>query len=140
MKSLTLPGEIQSLEPMADFIHEAAAEAGLDKKVAYKLHLAVDEIITNVITHGYEEQGLKGEIEIRAEITPQSLTIVVEDSSPAFDPRTLDRPPSLDMALEDRPIGGLGVYLTLRSVDRFDYTHADGKNRNTFVVNRAQPA
>jgi anti-anti-sigma factor len=135
-RQVTLPGILDSLEPMSVFLREASQEAGLDSKVAGRLTLAVDEWVTNVITHGYHENGLSGDVILRSEVTPQDLIITVIDTAVPFDPRTLAKPTSLDLPLEERPIGGVGVYLMLRSVDEYRYDHTDGKNSSTFIVKR----
>jgi anti-sigma regulatory factor (Ser/Thr protein kinase) len=118
----------------------AAQEAGLDKKAAYKLRLAVDEIASNIIIHGYEEAGLSGEVVVLARIDPETLTIALEDTSAPFDPRGKGRPEHIDRPIEERPIGGLGIYLTLESVDKFDYEYIGNRNRNIFVVKRPPAA
>ncbi len=140
MEQMILPGVVESLEELCDFLDRIAEKAGLDAKTLGKLHLAVDEMATNVVTHGYEEQGLTGDLIVSAEITPEALTVTLEDTSLPFDPRALEPPASLDQPLEERPIGGLGIYLMRKSVDRYDYAYVDGKNRNVFVFNRPSPA
>src|SRR5688572_27165387 len=113
MPTLTLPGELESLEPLADLVLEQAALAGLDDKATYQLRLAVDEIATNIIVHGYQEHGLKGDLIATAEVDNRSLTVTLEDSAVPYDP--LDRDiarveADFDKPLEEREIGGLGVY------------------------------
>ena len=137
MHTLTVPGTLDSLGPIRDFVKAAASEAGLDRKRAYQLQLAVDEIATNVITHGYTETGSEGDVDVRTRLTDETLTIYLEDTAAPFNPLTQDAPDNLDAPLEDRPAGGLGVYLAIHSVDRFVYERDGDRNRNVFVVNRA---
>ena len=136
MQPLKVPGNLDSLSAIGQFVNAAASQAGLDKKTAYRLRLAVDEIATNIIVHGYDEAGLTGEIWALSEISDAALTIILEDSSPPFDPRNLGRPEHIDRPVEERPIGGLGIYLTIENVDKFDYEYVNNRNRNIFVVNR----
>jgi anti-sigma regulatory factor (Ser/Thr protein kinase) len=136
MQHLTLPGNLDSLSEIGKFVYSAASEAGLDKKAAYKLRLAVDEIASNIIIHGYEEAGFSGDVVVLAKIDPETLTITLEDSSAPFDPRGKGRPDHIDRPVEERPIGGLGIFLTLESVDKFEYEYANNRNRNIFVVKR----
>jgi anti-sigma regulatory factor (Ser/Thr protein kinase) len=72
MPTLTLPGTLDSLEPIADLVLEQARAAGLDQKATYQLRLAVDEIATNIVVHGYLEHGRQGEIAVTAEVNDQS--------------------------------------------------------------------
>lgn len=138
MKPLCLPASLDSLDPIAAYIVEAATEAGLDPRSAYNLRLAVDEIATNIITHGYEEAGLRGDITVSGDMSEASLTVVLEDSGIPFDPLSQDLPSEddLKLPLEERSIGGLGIYLVLKGVDAFRYERVGEHNRNIFVMNR----
>ena len=131
---VVVPGTLGSLGPIREFVKEAAAEAGLDSKRTYRLQLAVDEISSNIVIHGYEEHGLTGDVEVRAEIGPDSLTITLIDSAVAYNPLNRPQPEDLDAPLENRMIGGLGVYLAIKNVDEFLYRYVDGCNQNIFVV------
>ena len=131
---VVVPGTLGSLGPIREFVKEAAAEAGLDSKRTYRLQLAVDEISSNIVIHGYEEHGLTGDVEVRAEIGPDNLTITLIDSAVAYNPLNRPQPEDLDAPLENRMIGGLGVYLAIKNVDEFLYRYLDGCNHNLFVV------
>lgn len=133
---MTVPGTIDSLEAISEFSAHAAAEAGLDEKASYRLHLAVDEIATNIIAHGYGKEGINGVLELWVEIDEKSLTVCIEDTGLSYDPRQYHRPDDLDLPPDQRPVGGLGVYLTLRSVDRFSYERIGDRNRHTLIINR----
>lgn len=134
---LTLPAKLESLNTIRKFIREAAVNAGLDDNASYNLQLAVDEIATNTITHGYHEANLSGDLIVHSELTDKLFRITIEDTGLPFDPRTLKLPAEEDLSkpLEERPIGGLGVYLALNGVDRFDYERVDDHNLNIFEVN-----
>ena len=86
MKSLSVSGTLDSLKIIADYVIEAAKSAGLDKKSTYKLRLAVDEVATNIITHGYEEANLSGKLDLLADINDSALTLSVEDTGARYDP------------------------------------------------------
>ena len=139
METLRLPGTIDSLRVIADFVAAAAFEAGLDEHAAYGLRLAVDEISTNAVVHGYQKTGQTGELVITAEVKTGELIIVLEDTSPRYDPRDAPPPDDLAQPPEERPAGGLGIYLALQGVDAFDHEYVDGCiNRRTFMMNRKQ--
>ena len=135
MQPLLVPGTLDSLSAIGQYVIAVAVAAGLDKKVAYRLRLAVDEIATNIVIHGYEESGLSGDVLVLSNITDNSLIITLEDTSRPFDPRSMGRPDHIDKPVHERPIGGLGVYLTIQNVDQFDYEYVNGHNRNIFIVN-----
>jgi anti-sigma regulatory factor (Ser/Thr protein kinase) len=141
MPTLTLPGELDSLEPIAHLVLEQARIAGLDEKATYQLRLAVDEIATNIVLHGYQEHGMTGEIAVSADVDEHSLTVTLEDASPHYDPfdRDIQRvEQDFSKPLEERQIGGLGVYFAMQAVHDFRYEYREGRNRNTFVMHRPE--
>ena len=136
MKSITLPGTLESLKPLAEFVHVIAKEAGFDKQSTYRLHLAVDEIATNTIMHGYDGGRIPGQIFLTAEILPDLLRINLEDEAPPFDPTQQECPPDLSATIETRAIGGLGILLAQKNVDQFLYQRVGDRNRVMFILNR----
>ncbi|KAB2935997.1 MAG: anti-sigma regulatory factor [Candidatus Contendobacter sp.] len=135
----SIPANLAALSDIRQLVTLACQNARLSEEATYRLALAVDEIATNIITHGYEEQGLSGRIGVSIERTDQSLTVVLEDTGAAYDPRTQSLPTAedLDRPLEDREIGGLGIFLALQGVDCFDYQRSNNVNRNIFGMNLA---
>jgi anti-sigma regulatory factor (Ser/Thr protein kinase) len=136
IKTLTVSAHIDSLKPIADYVIQASKAANLDKKKTYKLRLAVDEIVTNIITHGYEETGRTGNITISGEMDSNSLKITLEDTAVFFDPREKmsAEEETIDLPLEDRKMGGLGIYLTINGVDEFQYKRVEDHNFNIFTM------
>ena len=100
----------------------------------------MDEVVTNIIVHGYEEAGIRGNVNLRAEIDDRALTVTVEDAQAKFDPTQQKPPDDLDAPLETRSMGGLGVYLALKTMDQFHYERIGDRNRNQFVVYRPTQA
>ena len=136
MEKLTLQATLDVLGKLRAYVQAAAAAAKVDQAKTYNLQLAVDEIATNIVTHGYQEQNRTGEISIASEVRDGSLTITIEDHGVAFDPRSRAMPREEDLSkpLEERQIGGLGIYLAVRGVDRFDYRRDGDRNVNIFAV------
>jgi anti-sigma regulatory factor (Ser/Thr protein kinase) len=143
MPTLTLPGELASLDEIADLVLDQCRLAGLDKHATYQLRLAVDELATNIIVHGYQENSLTGNVVISAEVSDRSLTVVLEDTAPPYDPLKRDLEPveeEFDKPLEERPIGGLGIFFVRQAVHDFHYEYRDGHNRNILVYHRSAGA
>lgn len=137
MEQITVPGTLDSLSKISKYVLSAASAAGLDKKATYRLRLAVDEIATNVIIYGYEDAKIQGNLDLQAKIDDSTLTILMEDNATAFDPTTklMVEEESILLPMQQRAIGGLGVYLAIQGVDRFMYERIGDRNRNIFVVN-----
>ena len=142
MDKLTVPATLDALAKFREYVQAAAQEAGVDRMRSYNLALAVDEFATNIVTHGYAEQNRTGDVSIQGEVRDGSLFVTLEDHGVAFDPRTRAMPREEDLAkpLDERPIGGLGIYLAVRGVDQFDYRREGDRNLNTFGVRARQGA
>jgi anti-sigma regulatory factor (Ser/Thr protein kinase) len=137
---LTVPATLDSLAEIAAFVLATADAAGLDRRARYRLRLAVDELATNVILHGYAGAPDSSTIDVRTEQDEHTLTVVLEDAGVPFDPRQVPPPRDLVLPAEQRQVGGLGVYLALGGVDRFSYERAGGRNRNVLVMKRPASA
>jgi serine/threonine-protein kinase RsbW len=135
-RRLNLPGDDVS-EEVGGFVAELARTADLPHRRAYWLRLAVDEIVTNIADHGY--RGSPGTVELIGDLDSDQIQIQILDDAPAFDPRSYDPRPRLEQPLAERQCGGHGLMLALGQVDKFDYRHADGKNQNVLIMNRAGP-
>jgi anti-sigma regulatory factor (Ser/Thr protein kinase) len=133
MDSLTVAGRLDSLQAIGEYVLQAAVQAGLENPAAYRLRLAVDEIATNAIIHGYQPAEYRGDLLVSAVFDESKLTITLEDSSPAYNPLRTPPPEDLDIEPQERPAGGLGVFLALRGVDEFKYQWVNNKNRNVFM-------
>lgn len=142
MQERTFPGTLDALEPIRKFVSDAAEAAGLDRSAIYNLCLAVDEIATNVVLHGYEEAGLSGEMSVSAAVEPENLVITLLDHGKPYDPNFHDAPTGDDLSrpLEEREIGGLGILLALDGVDNLQYEVTDRGNEHRFVVQLKQPS
>ena len=131
---LIVPGSLDSLQAISDYIERAANKAKLDEKRRYLLKLATDEIATNIVVHGYIEAKLKGDIQVQIELTEEYLRITLIDSGEEYNPLLEKLPEDLEKTLEERAVGALGVYLALKAVDKFDYLRDEQWNKNIFTI------
>ncbi|MFD0271946.1 ATP-binding protein [Streptomyces sp. NPDC127106] len=129
---LEVPATLGALGAIAAFVLRLAARAGLDQRATYRIRLAVDELATNIVMHGYRGGG--GRITVRGRSGPGRVQIVLVDGAPAFDPVAGRVPPATGTPPERRRIGGLGIHLALTSVDEYGYARRDGRNISTLTV------
>lgn len=126
MTTKIFPAQFEYLDAIREFAAEAARQAALDEKDVYNIQLAVDEAASNIIEHAYE--GIPdGKIEISLDVSPEDLKIVMRDSGKRFDPDEVIEP-DLDAALEERSIGGLGLFFMRKLMDdvRFEWVEGQG--------------
>jgi serine/threonine-protein kinase RsbW len=142
MDAVTFQGTVDALSSIRQYVKTAAEAAGLDHSAAYKLVLAVDEIATNVIEHGYKEAGLKGDISVEATRDNDILEIRLADTGRSFDPTAYPEidDTALSTRLEDRRVGGLGIMLANYGVDDLQYESTGSGNICRFVVRLNPPA
>ena len=126
---------VESLEPALDPVIEALEEMQIDRKVAYKIRLALDELLTNVILYAYDGNP-DGEVEVRFEITdePRRVNITLIDEGKPFDPLKIDEP-SLSSDINERKIGGLGVFIARKTMDEIEYHRENNQNILTIRKN-----
>jgi len=132
MQGKTFPGTLDSLAPVRAYVTEAGRAAGLDAARIYNLCLAVDEIATNVVLHGYEEVGLKGDIAVEALQERGRLIIRLLDHGQTYDPGEVPGPDLKNPLKQEN--GGWGLFLSKTMVDEFDYTSSDSGNIHLFAV------
>lgn len=124
-------------DEVAAVVDELASRTGLSSQDAYRLRLAADEIVTNVVMHGY--RGRDGVVDLCAGADPEWVWLRIEDDAPPFDPATCTEVRCRDADPLNGPIGGHGLYLAMRSVDDFSYEYTGGRNRNLLRLRRAHP-
>jgi serine/threonine-protein kinase RsbW len=134
MPTLHLSAELKNLAVLRRFIEESSLAMDASSHAALDLIQAVDEAATNIIMHGYA--GQPGEIEINIHRHDDVLVACLRDRAPAFDP-TLVPPPDLTLSLEERPIGGLGIFLMRQSVDEIHYRPLPAGGNELTLVKRA---
>jgi serine/threonine-protein kinase RsbW len=116
--SLRFAAELKNLAAIRDFVRESAAVLDVAPAIISDLLLAVDEAATNVIIHGY--RGQQGTIEIEVKREAADIVVHVRDKAPPFDPTDVPSP-DLTRPLEERPPGGLGIYLIRQYMDEVIY-------------------
>lgn len=129
--TLRLIAGVNDLAAIRRFVRETIAPAGGSTQAVDDLVLAVDELATNIITHGYRGQPDVIEIVIRREAG--IVVVQLRDEAPPFDPTHVPEPDTT-VPWPLRPAGGWGVFLARRRVDTMTYQRtADHRNEVTLT-------
>jgi serine/threonine-protein kinase RsbW len=124
--SLTLRNHPAEISRLVDRLEAFGAESGLSPDVTFRLTLALDEIVSNVIRHGFDDD-VEHQIAVTVDVGDDTIAATVEDDGAPFDPR--DAPlPNLDAPLEERKAGGLGMHLVRSTMDEVLYRREGGRN------------
>jgi serine/threonine-protein kinase RsbW len=122
---LVIDSDIEKIPEISALLGEEMQTSGFGSEIILDTQLAVEEAITNVINHGYKKTG--GKIEVSSRISPERIEVQIMDTAPRFNPLSVPEP-ELDSAIEDRNIGGLGIFLIRQVMDEVSYRFEDGKN------------
>ncbi|MCY3539766.1 MAG: ATP-binding protein [Acidimicrobiia bacterium] len=123
---------LEMLKTMLARVDQVGQEEGWPHRLLNRVLLCVEELSLNTLTYG-RQNGMTG---FQVILTPGSEVVLLEmlDNGAPFDP-TKDAPiPDLQSGIEDRPVGGLGVYLVKEMVDSFDYRREDGWNHLQITI------
>lgn len=126
IKNLTLPNDVQEVPQLAAFVDEICESAGIDMGTTMKMNLAIEEAVVNVMNYAYP-QGTKGTVNIVGTIEDNWLQFVITDTGIPFDP-TVQEDADTTLSAEDRPIGGLGIFMVRQIMDSVSYERTEGKN------------
>lgn len=129
--SITLRNDIADLPLLSEFVRKTVGEAGMD---GASIELALEEAVTNVMQYAYPA-GVQGSVEVSASIEPESVRFTVADEGNPFDP-TAAPDPDVSLSAEDRPIGGLGIFLVRQIMDSVAYAREGNRNILTMIKKR----
>lgn len=105
----------------------------VDARATHHVALIVEELVTNLGSHGNCRDT---PAKIKVVVEPGQVTGEIRDTGPPFDPR-LAPDPDIDAPIEDRPIGGLGLYLIRELSSALAYSQEDGRNVTRFAITRS---
>ena len=127
MARLELEASCDELERVMTFTEEQLEAMDCPLRVSMQLQVAVEELFVNVASYAYPEGKGRCEIVLTPVEEPRGVTIAFTDSGIPYDP-TARQDPDTHLAAEDRPVGGLGIYMVRKSMDTFTYRREDGRN------------
>ncbi len=135
--ALELEVGLENTEPRraVERFEEFAQGHGLPAGTVFKFQLALDELLTNIVSYAFGENHKDPTITLRVELIENQLRATLRDNGRRFDPLSDAPAPDVNLSAEDRPVGGLGIFLTQAFVQSLDYSRVDGWN----TVHLVQP-
>lgn len=133
--SLTVRSRPENLSRIADFVHRVAHSWGLNERETFAVSMAVDEACTNIIEHAY--RGEEGPIEIVCRREGDDCRIVIRDWGHPFDPSKVPEP-DLVAPLEEREVGGLGIFFMRRLMDEVHFSFDPDQGNVLTMVRRGR--
>ncbi|MFA5079779.1 MAG: ATP-binding protein, partial [Dehalococcoidia bacterium] len=121
---------LKDIPAIVEFVVEWLQRRKLDKYI-FPFEMAVDEASTNVVKYAYGGQA--GFIQISCAFEGRDIVVTIRDRARKFDPASVPAP-EVDSALEDRKVGGLGIYMMKKMMDRVDYSYKEGEGNRLLLV------
>lgn len=125
-KQLILENRVEELTRVETFLEELGTEWNLPMPVVLNLNLALEEAVTNIMFYGYDDEETHS-ILIDCSRQGDQLTINIIDDGHEYDP-TARPDPDITLTAEERPIGGLGIFLIRKVMDQVEYERKENKN------------
>ncbi len=132
-KHFVVENQIEELSSLAQEIDELADEWKLSPDLAMNLNLVLEEALSNIIFYAFPDKN-KHEIKISLALKNSKLTIEITDDGIPFNPLSHDAP-DITLHAEERPVGGLGIFLISKIMDEMHYTR--NKNQNILTLHKS---
>ncbi len=119
-KKVSIKNTIEEIQIAIQAFEEFAEETNMPMATMMKINIVLDELLSNIVKYGFPEDKA-GKIDVNLELfSSGKLTIVLSDRGVPFNPFQTERP-DVDMGIEDRDIGGLGIHLVKELMDEYSY-------------------
>ncbi len=132
-----LKSSLAELDILCSHLETFGQKIGLSKKFIFEINLALDELFTNIISYGFDDDG---EHIIQVTITPENegICMRIEDDGIPFNPIEFETP-DISCSVEECKVGGLGIHIMKKLMDDICYQRCDEKNILTLKKKFAKP-
>ena len=127
MKELEIEAITENLSKVLAFVDEQLEAADCPMKIQMQIDIAVEEIFVNIAHYAYKSGTGKAVVRVETLPDPPSVDITFIDNGIPYDPLTKEDP-DITLSAEERPIGGLGIFMVKKSMDDVRYEYLDGHN------------
>ena len=125
-ESLTINNSVSEITKLNAFVQSATTAVHMESNLSNKIKLAVEEAVTNCVEYAYPP-GTIGTVTLIIEADDAKIRFIIMDIGADFDPTSV-RKADTTLTVDERPIGGLGVFLVRNLMDSINYERIDGKN------------
>lgn len=125
-RQVTVRAEIKNGEQVTALAEQYLEESGANMKFISQVCIAIDEIYSNIANYAYKDHN--GDITVVLEVDKERVfRLLFEDSGVPFNPLDTSEPDTT-LSVEDRQIGGLGIFIVKQTMDNVEYSYQDNKN------------
>lgn len=133
MLKLEIHNQKEEISRLETFLQEVSTAYSIDETMAFQINLALDEALANSVGYAYPE-GTDGIVILEADKADDSVVFRLIDEGQPFDPTAQDNDVDITLSAEERPIGGLGIFLIYQMMDEVSYERIE--NRNVLTMHK----
>ena len=128
MDQITVSTAADQLNTVTHFVNGHLERLGCSEHIMIQVDVAVDEIFSNIVRYAYSQGTGPVTVEVETEINPPAVTVTFIDCGTPYNPLAREIPDTTRLPKEERPIGGLGLYLVKKTMDHVAYTYQNSHN------------
>lgn len=127
MPRITLPATLDQIERATDFLNGILERVGCPLRTQTQLDIALDELMSNVARYAYAPGNGEITISVRVLNDPRRVVLTLTDGGVPYDPLQ-KADPDVTLGAEERQIGGLGIFIVKKTMDKMTYAYKNKKN------------
>ena len=127
MDEITVEAATKNISKITNYVDEALERLGCPPKAKAQIDICIDEIFSNIARYAYGPGTGSATVRLDFDETERLVSLTLIDRGSPFDPRDVPDP-DITSPLDERPIGGLGLFMVRKMVDALDYRREDGRN------------
>ncbi len=125
-KNILINNNLSEIERLSKAVAEFGEKNNLSSEVIYDVRLALEEVVSNIINYGFED-NYEHQISIEMNLQGETLTMKIKDDGKPFNPLEV-KSTNLEKPFDEREIGGMGIYIVRKLMDKILYKREEGNN------------
>lgn len=127
MKEITIPATIENIEKVTEFVNKELERFNCPPKAKAEIDIVIDELFSNIANYAYNPEVGEATVKVEVEDNPQVVKLTFMDKGIPYNPLAKEDP-NTKLSIEERGVGGLGIFMVKKSMDSIDYEYKDGHN------------
>ena len=127
MNEMSIEAIVSNIPIVTDFVDEQLDAYACPPKAKMQINVAIDELFSNIAQYAYDPETGPATVRVEVEEDPLAVVITFIDHGKPYDPLAR-QDPDLTLGAEERPIGGLGIFLVKKTMDEINYEYKNGQN------------
>ena len=127
MNELTIEATLENIATVTEFVDRELESLDCPMKMLMQINIAIDELFGNIAQYAYSPETGPATVRVEVEEAPLSVIITFIDNGRPYDPLS-GEDPDVRLPVEERDIGGLGVFLVKKTMDDISYEYRNGQN------------